>query len=55
MSHILHEGNASADFMAVGGSIGIAAEYIAGNLPSELYNLIDYVKFHFSILNIRLA
>ena len=41
VSHIFQERNAPADFMAVGGSKDIAIVYGMGNLPSELYNLIN--------------
>ena len=41
VTHIFPEGNAPPDFMTGGGSRGLATEYVMGNLPSELYNLIS--------------
>ena len=40
VSHIFREGNSPSDFMAVGGSKGIVAEYVMSNLPFELYTLL---------------
>jgi len=41
IKHIFWEENNPTDNMVIGGSKGIDAEYITGNLPHELYNAIS--------------